>query len=431
MFRSYLAHILLGKTQMIGTRKLVSFSIFLLAVVFLACTNCLLGQSIKPALFVVNNGSNEIVSFTVDGGGNLKIVSAMPAGFVPANSALSPNGKYLAVSQFANSRIAIFEVNPDATLTEVISTRIGDTIVDLAWLTDEHLALVDRDLRNSLVYTYEFDSTANTLTLRDTERTGGFSVSLGTARGGELLFTNDIQFGTILSFSVNASADMSLVDAELLEPVLAVAFHPSPDGRFLYSTAGSSTNRILTHAIEANGELTALPDFFTPSGAPNFLTMNEEGTILVVCHGADETVHTFLRDTVTGDLTGSGFFVDIDGPTTNARDPEMLGDILFVLDQYNSDNGERGVLTYQIGEDGSFKQLGGNVDTMGSPVSQEIWPGIVLGDINGDGAVDLLDVSPFVAALTDGQYIPAADINCDGSLSLLDVPPFIDLLTGN
>jgi T5SS/PEP-CTERM-associated repeat protein len=55
----------------------------------------------------------------------------------------------------------------------------------------------------------------------------------------------------------------------------------------------------------------------------------------------------------------------------------------------------------------------------------------VAGDINLDGVVDLLDVSPFVELLTSGQYQLEADINMDGNVNLLDVSLFVGLLTGN
>ena len=55
---------------------------------------------------------------------------------------------------------------------------------------------------------------------------------------------------------------------------------------------------------------------------------------------------------------------------------------------------------------------------------------IELGDINGDGSVDLLDVAPFVELLTNGGFQPEADINQDGVVDLLDVAPFVDLLSG-
>ena len=53
-----------------------------------------------------------------------------------------------------------------------------------------------------------------------------------------------------------------------------------------------------------------------------------------------------------------------------------------------------------------------------------------LGDINGDGNVNQIDVEPFVALLVAGRFQTAADINCDGAVDLLDVGAFVDLLVG-
>ena len=55
---------------------------------------------------------------------------------------------------------------------------------------------------------------------------------------------------------------------------------------------------------------------------------------------------------------------------------------------------------------------------------------VLLGDVNLDGAVNLLDVAPFVELLTNGKFQEGADINGDGVVDLLDVAPFVDLLDG-
>lgn len=53
----------------------------------------------------------------------------------------------------------------------------------------------------------------------------------------------------------------------------------------------------------------------------------------------------------------------------------------------------------------------------------------VLGDVNQDGAVNLLDVQPFVEVLVLGNFQDEADINQDESVDLLDVPLFVELLS--
>ena len=55
---------------------------------------------------------------------------------------------------------------------------------------------------------------------------------------------------------------------------------------------------------------------------------------------------------------------------------------------------------------------------------------VLLGDVNLDGAVDLLDVAPFVDLLINGDFQAEADINHDAVVSLLDVGPFVEILTG-
>lgn len=54
---------------------------------------------------------------------------------------------------------------------------------------------------------------------------------------------------------------------------------------------------------------------------------------------------------------------------------------------------------------------------------------VLLGDVNMDGIVNLLDVGPFINALTTGTFILEADIDQNGSVDLLDVGPFVDILT--
>lgn len=53
---------------------------------------------------------------------------------------------------------------------------------------------------------------------------------------------------------------------------------------------------------------------------------------------------------------------------------------------------------------------------------------VILGDVNLDGVVDLLDVGPFVDLIVSGTFQAEGDINQDGIVDLLDVGAFIDLL---
>ena len=55
---------------------------------------------------------------------------------------------------------------------------------------------------------------------------------------------------------------------------------------------------------------------------------------------------------------------------------------------------------------------------------------VLLGDVNRDGAVNLLDVGPFIDLLNNGTFQEEGDMNGDGVVNLLDVDPFIAALGG-
>lgn len=52
----------------------------------------------------------------------------------------------------------------------------------------------------------------------------------------------------------------------------------------------------------------------------------------------------------------------------------------------------------------------------------------VMGDVNGDGAVNMGDVGPFVQLIVNREFMDVADVNQDGSVNLFDVRPFVELL---
>lgn len=55
-------------------------------------------------------------------------------------------------------------------------------------------------------------------------------------------------------------------------------------------------------------------------------------------------------------------------------------------------------------------------------------PSVTLGDVSGDGLVNFLDISPFIAVLTAEDFQDEADIDGNGAVNFLDIGPFIALL---
>ena len=53
----------------------------------------------------------------------------------------------------------------------------------------------------------------------------------------------------------------------------------------------------------------------------------------------------------------------------------------------------------------------------------------LVGDINCDGVVNFLDISPFILSLSSGEFDPKADINGDSMVNFFDIASFIGLLS--
>ena len=54
----------------------------------------------------------------------------------------------------------------------------------------------------------------------------------------------------------------------------------------------------------------------------------------------------------------------------------------------------------------------------------------VLGDVNQDGLVNILDIAPFVGVLSSQTFQAEADIDQNGVVNFLDISPFINILAG-
>ena len=105
-----------------------------------------------------------------------------------------------------------------------------------------------------------------------------------------------------------------------------------------------------------------------------------------------------------------------------------------IIDAQLSTDGENLTLVSEVNLDFDFEVLGGTatMNLTGPVVLNGVLPKkkVLLGDVNCDGSVNLLDVGPFVDLISSGGFSDKADINLDGVVDLLDVQPFVDLLAG-
>ena len=67
-----------------------------------------------------------------------------------------------------------------------------------------------------------------------------------------------------------------------------------------------------------------------------------------------------------------------------------------------------------------------NIQIAGVPAGD-----VILGDVDLSGAVDFLDISPFITILASSGFQNEADIDQNGVVDFLDISPFIQILSGS
>ena len=159
------------------------------------------------------------------------------------------------------------------------------------------------------------------------------------------------------------------------------------------------------------------------------LAITQDDSVLVAGHGRDGSAWSFLRDTVTGQLTSTNQSFDVGGQG-DLGDIQIMGDLMFVTDTSTAFDGVSGLYSVRINADGSFTRLGPLVSTLGArPEYIATWPGLITlaCDFDGDENCNLVDLNlmlsegPIVAgvSVTPGQN-EQFDLNGDGTIDLLD-----------
>ena len=190
-----------------------------------------------------------------------------------------------------------------------------------------------------------------------------------------------------------------------------------------------------------------------PASAPG----NGPGVYAVALSGAAPGFETSgalgdgqaLAGDLTGTLTGiseGAFVITVFADQNQAGDQTVTGDLidLMQVSDFNGTNDDQVGSAVSIvasgfgsGSDHSitFNDLGPNTagNTRGNASYASFAVGevddILLGDVNLDGMVNFLDISPFIGVLSNQGTQAEADLNQDGVVSFLDISPFIMTLT--
>lgn len=163
--------------------------------------------------------------------------------------------------------------------------------------------------------------------------------------------------------------------------------------------------------------------------------------VAILNHNSEQSVRSVNVDCCAGSISNPGFNdVDYHAEDYSGADwaPAIGGSQIEwsteTFAQNQNANALRWGTLYSFWFDSEFEPA---VITLGmfkpgtvSDVSLQLIA-VLLGDINQDGSVNLLDVDPFISLLGSGTYQKEGDMNGDGVVNLLDVDGFISALAGN
>ena len=205
---------------------------------------------------------------------------------------------------------------------------------------------------------------------------------------------------------------------------------------------------------DAFGSAIAMSGGLLVVGAPNDDSLGTEvGSAYLFDANTGALIHTLSSpNTSENGLFGSSVDIEDTNIVIGAPGMSVGGVVTGVAYLFDSATGEV-VLAFndELATDGDefgySVALAGSQVIIGSPSNDSVEPDVgaaficpivagpdacvtILGDVNLDQAVTLLDVSPFIALLNSSEFQLEADMNLDGVVDLLDVSLFVDLLIG-
>jgi 6-phosphogluconolactonase len=300
-------------------------------VLLLTLSACTTSSSSTPsgtgALFVATQGDSSVSAYTIDlTAGTISANGAsVPTGSVPSAMILAPSGSALFVANNGTNDISAYSVKSDGTLTAAATTPTGGmTPLSMAMDSAGHFLFVANqglqvDPASGTISVFAVQDATLTAVPGSPFRVAELGASSGTGPAG-VAVTPDAKFlyvsnqfdSTVSTFSVDASGVLtrgSVVSVGTTPSALAI----TPNGGFLY-VANSSTlsgfaicNQVVTSCNDPtapDGTLTALTGSPFSSGlGPVSIVAAPSGKFLFVVDRLSNQVSEYKVATGTGVLT--------------------------------------------------------------------------------------------------------------------------------
>jgi 6-phosphogluconolactonase len=236
----------------------------------------------RSLLFAANAGSGDITVFRVNGP-RLERIQVEPSGGSSPIAIARRGGLLYVLNVGGNDGVAGFRLNDNGRIEQIAGSRKqlsnSDTGASGLAISPDGRFLAVTERLNALVdvFAISTDGTLGTIVSTPSSGPGPFSVEF--APNGALL-TTEAPNSAISSYAVQTNGTLSIVSGSIATHGTAACWHAiTPDGRFVY-TSNSGTSSISGFAIGNNGTL-------TPLGATVLATQAPGSTNLDVAISAD------------------------------------------------------------------------------------------------------------------------------------------------
>jgi 6-phosphogluconolactonase len=253
-------------------------------------------------VYVVNQGSNNVQEFAVQGDGTLASKNTYTTGNSPTSIAIDPQGKFLYVTfsyQSGSSGpggVSIFPVNADNSLGTALTQPVGNNPVGVVVSYFNHF-----------VYVLDQEPNPNAKIL-------GFSQNTSTGALTPVAGTTITGTGTS---TVTTGYAAGVTPSGITEELTA---------RFVYVT-DEAANQLIGYTVQANGSLVPMVNGPFQTGLfPTSITVDPTGKLLYVTNFNANTIEGYAIDSFTGTPSGAagafGTAVGV-GPTCVTIDPAL------------------------------------------------------------------------------------------------------------
>lgn len=222
----------------------------------------------KDAIYVLNSGSNNVGIFRVGGSGQLDALGNASLGANASGGAevrVSPNGRFLNVTERVSNSIDTFVIGDDGRLSAPISTPAsGQTPFGFDYAPNGLLVVSEAASAAASSYSQAHNGTLTAIS-RSISTDGQAAPCWLIVDGeGRFAYTANAGGSSISGFSIASDGTLALITPGGRTGDLGTGAQPldldiTPDSRFLY-VLKNGTGTVGTFAVNSNGSLTALAD---------------------------------------------------------------------------------------------------------------------------------------------------------------------------